>query len=111
MQTAQVKPFSNEWIILKFLARWTDDDLKNVAAQNIRLASVLQDNWYNPFARFLRGLARSHAEELHRGLSLQAILDCLQTYRVDLYNVAVTDPVVLDWLNTNFGEVKQILGI
>lgn len=106
----KVKPLSDEWAILKFMSRWTREDLRCAIGKDVDLAKILVEYQGNPFAKLLIWAARRNGG-LSPVLSPDNVLSWLAERRPDLYAEVVSSESGVRWLVGNFEDLRQFFNI
>lgn len=100
---------SDEWMILQFLKKWTGEDIRNAIRNSIDLAALF--NEHRSLANGVGWIARRNARPLNPYLSPDNILFWFKERRPDLFQAIIGEPGGVAWLQTQFTNLRSLLGI
>jgi len=101
---------SDEWSVLQFLKKWTPDDIREAIRSDAKLAQLFVD--HRGIANGMGWIARRRGRsDLSPFINLGNILTWFHERRDDLFQAIITEPGGIAWLDRNFNELRQVLGI
>lgn len=104
-----VKTFSDEWAILRFLKRWTPEDMRRAIDGDVDLAELMPGNWAK--VRLISGIVERNREAAQGYLSPENVLYWFSVRRPDLYFEIIRNPAGRLWLTNNFIKIRDALDI
>ena len=98
-----IKPFSDEWFVLKFLEGWTADDLRLAIEKDMDLEELILK--HPEEAKPIRLIAEGYDPS---GWSLGDILYWFSVRRPDLYKVIVESERGVEWVKKHWMKRMKI---
>jgi len=102
----KVRFLSEEWFFLKFLERWTADDIRKAIASNIDLAELIEK--YPLHAKPFKIIAKRHKDK-HELVNTGSVLYWFSIHRPDIYKAIVESEKGVEWIARNIEKLKKIL--
>jgi len=98
-----IKPFSDEWFVLKFLEGWTADDLRLAIEKDMDLEELILK--HPEEAKPIKLMSEGHDPS---GWSLGDILYWFSVRRPDLYKVIVESERGVEWVKKHWMKRMKI---